>query len=170
MCPSCRTAAPPRGARCCSKCCPKCCKRTAWLRRLPAAVVRRRAGAKRDAFLSSQACTTACRCSGRSMSGCLVMHKTMTPLAGAVNWSSSAMAHSAWRHCATRQLRQTGKHMQAGRQPFMLGCPLLMTTAQTRIVLGGACMHAWSDDLFRAVHHLDEVQTFSRCRGRRFEK
>lgn len=44
----------------------------------------------------------------------------------------------------------------------MLG-RLLLTDAQTRIIVGGCCMpgmHAWSDDL---SHRPPESQTFTRC-------
>lgn len=45
-------------------------------------------------------------------------------------------------------LRDTQADMQVSRQPFMLGCPLLLD-AQTRIVVGCACMRGQM--IFRAV-------------------
>lgn len=49
----------------------------------------------------------------------------------------------------------------------MLGCPLLLD-AQTRIVVGCACMQGQM--IFRAVHLKTLNQMFSRCHDRCFEQ
>lgn len=172
MCPSCRTAARQE-----CQVLLQLRQRTVWLRRCPPPSSAGVLVPSKDAFcphklgpgckvgLSCSLWATICRCVARCMSGCLVMHKRMTPLAGAVNWSSSAWR--IWRHCATGHSGRQAKH--ASKQAAVhAGLPASDTvTAQTRIVVGGACMR--DQMIFRAVH-LDQVQTFSRCRGRRFEQ
>lgn len=91
---------------------------------------------------------------------CLVMQKGMTPLAGAVDWSSSALRVAQLRYAT---LRQTCK--QAGSRSCWMGCPLLIT-AQTRIIVSDACMR---DQMIFGAVRPHEVETFSRCREGRFE-
>lgn len=78
------------------------------------------------------------------VSGCPVMQKENDSSCGCSQLPMVLICMAA----GVTALRDTQADMQVSRQPFMLGCPLLLD-AQTRIVVGCACM--CGQMIFRAV-------------------
>lgn len=102
-------------------------------------------------------CTVGCRFFGR-----LVMQKRMTPFAVVLR---SLDLHGAWRHCATRH---SGRH---ARKQAAVHAGLSASANRADAHCRGSCGACMCGQMmFSFSCHPPKVQTFSRCRGRRFEQ